>query len=213
VKHLSMSGHSLRVGRYAAGIGESLGLPSNEIAGLRAAGYLHDIGKVSVDKHIFCKAGALDEEEFREIADHTVVGHRIVQGIEFPWPRIPDVVRSHHERADGSGYPDHLRGEEVTMSARIIGVADTFDAMTSDRPWRQPMTAGAALTELVRLSPTKFDAYAVHALIVQLRRDAVGSNKVPFLDEHVICNIGPTDLDAIAAMLHHKSNHNRTYSA
>jgi putative nucleotidyltransferase with HDIG domain len=213
VKHLTLSGHSLRVGRYAAGIGEALGLPRTEVAGLKAAGYLHDVGKVAVDKRIFGKPGALDADEFREMADHTIVGHRIVQGIEFPWPRVADVVRSHHERADASGYPDHLHGEEVVMPARIVAVADTFDAMTSQRPWREPMTAGVALTELVRLSPAKFDSNAVHALLVQVRRDAVGSNKVPFLDDHVVSNIGPSDIDHISAMLHHKVTANRAYHA
>jgi putative nucleotidyltransferase with HDIG domain len=213
VKHLTMHGHSLRVGRYAAGMGEALGLPTSEVAGLRAAGYLHDIGKVTIDKYIFGKAGALDAEEFREVADHTIVGHRIVHGIEFPWPRIPEVIRSHHERSDGSGYPDHLHGDDIAMPARLIAVADTFDAMTSPRPYREPMTAGAALTELVRLSPGKFDPNAVQSLIVQIRRDAVGSNKAAFLDDHVVCNIGPSDIDHIAAMLHHKVTSNRMYSA
>lgn len=213
VKHLSMNGHSLRVGRYAAGMAEALGMPATDVAGLKAAGYLHDIGKVAVDKGLFGKPSALDAQEFREMAEHTVVGHRIVNGIDFPWPRIPEVVRSHHERCDGSGYPDHMHGDEVAIPARIIAVADTFDAMTSQRPWREPLTAGAALTELVRLTPVKFDANAVHALIVQVRRDAVGSHTVPFLDEHVICNIGPSDIDHIAATLHHKVTSNRTYSA
>jgi putative nucleotidyltransferase with HDIG domain len=213
VKHFSLNGHSLRVGRYAAGMAEALGLPPTDVAGLKAAGYLHDIGKVAVDKALFGKPGALDAQEFREIADHTVVGHRIVHGIDFPWPRIPEVVRSHHERCDGSGYPDHVHGDEVAMPTRVVAVADAFDAMTSQRPWRDPMTAGAALTELVRLAPAKFDADAVHALIVQVRRDAVGSHTVPFLDEHVICNIGPSDIDHIAATLHHKVTSNRTYSA
>jgi putative nucleotidyltransferase with HDIG domain len=213
VKHLTLHGHSLRVGRYAAGIGESLGLPPAEVAGLKAAGYLHDIGKVTVDKHIFGKPTALDADEFREIVDHTLIGHRIVQGIEFPWPRIPEVVRSHHERTDGSGYPDHLNGDAVAMPARIVAVADSFDAMTSQRPWRQPMSAGAALSEMVRLTPAKFDHHAVQALLVQVRRDVVGSNKAPFLDAHVACHIGASDIDHIAAMLHHKMTNNRSYSA
>jgi HD-GYP domain-containing protein (c-di-GMP phosphodiesterase class II) len=123
------------------------------------------------------------------------------------------VIRSHHERSDGSGYPDHLHGDDIAMPARLIAVADTFDAMTSPRPYREPMTAGAALTELVRLSPGKFDPNAVQSLIVQIRRDAVGSNKAAFLDDHVVCNIGPSDIDHIAAMLHHKVTSNRMYSA
>ena len=106
VKHVNIHGHSLRVGRYASAIGEAMGMEPNDIAALRSAGYLHDIGKVAVDKRLFGKPTSLDAEEFREMADHTVVGHQIVSGVEFPWPRIPEIVRSHHERGDGSGYPD-----------------------------------------------------------------------------------------------------------
>ncbi len=108
VKHVNIHGHSLRVGRYAAAIGEALGIEPSDIAALRSAGYLHDIGKVAVDRRLFGKPGALDPEEFREMADHTTVGHQIVSSVQFPWPKIPESVRWHHERSDGSGYPDKL---------------------------------------------------------------------------------------------------------
>ncbi|HET7873258.1 MAG TPA: HD domain-containing phosphohydrolase, partial [Terriglobales bacterium] len=96
VKSKEMQGHSLRVGRYASGIAEALSMNPSEVSEMRAAGYLHDIGKVTVDKHIFTKPGALEPTEFQEMADHTVVGHRIVSNVHFPWPNIPEVVRSHH---------------------------------------------------------------------------------------------------------------------
>lgn len=124
VKHVNIHGHSLRVGRYASAIGEAMDMEPNDVAALRSAGYLHDIGKVAVDKRLFGKASSLDPEEFREMADHTIVGHQIVSGVEFPWPRIPEIVRSHHERGDGSGYPDGLVMEDVAMPVRIIGLAD-----------------------------------------------------------------------------------------
>src|SRR6202022_4667752 len=89
VKHVNIHGPSLRVGRYAAAIGEAMGMESGEVAALRSAGYLHDIGKVAVDRRLFGKPSALDPEEFREMADHTVVGHEIVRGGRFPWPRLP----------------------------------------------------------------------------------------------------------------------------
>jgi HD domain/GAF domain len=211
-KHISVHGHSLRVGRYAAGIGEAIGLGATETAGLKAAGYLHDIGKISVDNHIFSKTGKLDDAEFREMADHTIVGHRIVSGVEFPWPRIPDVVRWHHERGDGSGYPDRLHLEELPLAARIIGVADSFDAMMSDRPYRTSLSIGDTLQQLVQNAPIKLDAVAVQGLLVQVRRDASGSNKTPFLDAHHLCNIGPTDVDQFASLLQHKLTNGRTYS-
>jgi len=211
VKHVNIHGHSLRVGRYAAGIGEALGLEPADVAGLRSAGYLHDIGKVAVDKRLFGKPTSLDPEEFREMADHTVVGHQIVSGVQFPWPRIAEIVRWHHERGDGSGYPDGLVMDDVAMPVRIIGLADTFDAMTSPRPYRDSLSLGSTLTEIVRLSPQKFDPNAVQGLLRQVRRDAVGSNRVRFLEERIMLNIAPGDVDHLAANLQHKISHNRAY--
>jgi putative nucleotidyltransferase with HDIG domain len=211
VKHVNIHGHSLRVGRYAAAIAEAVGMDAGEVAAIRAAGYLHDIGKVVVDKHIFGKPGALDPQEFREMADHTVVGHQIVSGVQFPWPRIPEIVRWHHERGDGSGYPDGLLMEDVPLPVRIVGLADTFDAMTSERPYREPLSVGGTLSEIVRLAPQKYDPNAVQGLLVQLRRDAVGSNRTPFLEGHMALNIAPGDIDHLAATLQHKVSNGRNY--
>lgn len=210
VKHVNIHGHSLRVGRYAAAIGEAVGMNPNEVAALRSAGYLHDIGKVAVDKRLFGKPTTLDAEEFREMADHTTVGHQIVTGVQFPWPCIPEVVRWHHERADGSGYPDGLQNEEVPLEARIVGLADTFDAMTSPRPYREPISLGTTLSDILRNTPGKFDPAAVHALLVQLRRDAVGSNRTLFL-EGSAGYLAPTDIDHMAANLQHKITNGRQY--
>jgi len=211
VKHVNIHGHSLRVGRYAAAIGEAMNMDLTEVAGLRSAGYLHDIGKVAVDKRLFGKPSSLDPEEFREMADHTVVGHQIVSGVQFPWPQIPEIVRWHHERADGSGYPDGLVLQDVTMPVRIIGLADTFDAMTSERPYRESLSLGSTLSEIVRLAPQKLDPQAVQALLVQVRRDAVGSNRTPFLEGHLAGNIAATDIDHLAASLQHRISHGRLY--
>jgi putative nucleotidyltransferase with HDIG domain len=211
VKHVNIHGHSLRVGRYAAAIGEAMGMDPNEVAGLRSAGYLHDIGKVAVDKHIFGKPGALDANEFREMADHTVVGHQIVTGVQFPWPQIPEIVRWHHERGDGSGYPDGLIMQDVPMTARIVGLADTFDAMTSERPYREPLSVGGTLSEIVRMTPQKYDSNAVQGLLVQIRRDAVGSNRIAFLENRTGLNIAPTDVDHLAATVQHKISNGRKY--
>ncbi len=211
VKHVNIHGHSLRVGRYASAIGEAMGMEPGDVAALRSAGYLHDIGKVAVDKRLFGKPTSLDPEEFREMADHTVVGHQIVSGVQFPWPRIPEIVRWHHERGDGSGYPDGLVMDDVPMPVRIIGLADTFDAMTSERPYREPLSVGGTLSEIVRLSPQKFDPNAVQGLLVQVRRDAVGSNRTRFLEDRMHVNIAPTDVDQLAAMLQHKISHGRLY--
>lgn len=211
VKHVNIHGHSLRVAKYSAGIGEAMNLDSAEIAALRSSGYLHDIGKVAVDKRLFGKPSSLDPEEFRQMADHTVVGHKIVSDVQFPWPKIPEIVRWHHERADGSGYPDGLVIDDVPMAVRIVGLADTFDAMTSERPYREPMSLGAALSEIVRLSPQKFDPNAVQALLLQVRRDTVGSNRTAFLEGRTGDVIGTTDIDHLAASLQHRMSNGRLF--
>ena len=99
------------------------------------------------------------------------------------------------------------------MTARITGVADSFDAMTSERPYRPGMTVGEALSEIVQIAPLKFDTNAVQALLVQVRRDAVGRRENRFLDDRMVCNIGPTDIDVLASALNHKITHGRIYSA
>ena len=211
VKHINIHGHSLRVGGYASAIGEAMNMDPSEVAALRSAGYLHDIGKVAVDKRLFGKPTSLDAEEFREMADHTVVGHQIVSGVQFPWPRIPEIVRWHHERSDGSGYPDGLLLEDVPMQVRIVGLADTFDAMTSERPYRERISLGSTLSEIVRLTPQKFDPNAVHALLLQVRRDTVGSNRSPFLQDQMGGDIAAADVDQLAANLQHRISHGRLY--
>jgi putative nucleotidyltransferase with HDIG domain len=211
VKHVNIHGHSLRVGRYAAAMGEAMSLETSEVAALRSAGYLHDIGKVAVDKRLFGKTTSLDADEFREMADHTVVGHRIVSGVQFPWPRIPEIVRWHHERSDGSGYPDKLAMEEVPLGVRIVGLADTFDAMISERPYREPMSLGATLSEIVRLTPQKFDPNVVQALLLQVRRDAVGSNRTAFLENRMADSLAASDIDHLAASLQHRVTRGRLF--
>lgn len=210
VKHVNIHGHSLRVGHYAQAIGEALGIEATDAAALRSAGYLHDIGKVAVDKRLFEKPSSLNPEEFREMADHTVVGHKIVSDVQFPWPKIPEIVRWHHERGDGTGYPDGLRHDEMPQAVRIVALADTFDAMTTARPYREPLPLGIALQELIRLTPQKYDAEALQALLIQVRRDAVGSNRVPVIGTGMM-NLSATDVDHLATTLHYKMTQGKHY--
>jgi len=210
VKHVNIHGHSLRVGRYSQAIGEALGMDPSEVASLRSAGYLHDIGKVAVDKRLFGKASKLDAEESREMRDHTVVGHQIVSHVQFPWPQIPEIVRWHHERGDGSGYPDGLHADEMPQAVRIVALADTFDAMTSERPYRERLSVGSALQELIRMAPQKYDPQALQALLIQVRRDAVGSNRIPILDPEAM-NLSASDVDELASTLQRRVSHDKTF--
>ncbi len=210
VKHVNIHGHSLRVGRYSQAIGEAMGMDTTSVASLRSAGYLHDIGKVAVDKRLFSKPSSLDAEEFREMADHTVVGHQIVTNVQFPWPQIPEIVRWHHERGDGTGYPDGMHKDEMPQAVRIVALADTFDAMVSARPYREPLPLGIALQELIRMTPLKYDADAMQALLIQVRRDAVGSSRIPILEPEVM-TLSASDVDQMASTLQHKLSQNKTY--
>lgn len=210
VKHVNIHGHSLRVGRYSQAIGEALGMGPNEVASLRSAAYLHDIGMVAVDKRLLGKPAELDAEESREMRDHTVVGHQIVSQVQFPWPQIPEIVRWHHERADGSGYPDGLHGDEIPHAVRIVALAETFDAMISERPYRERMSVGTALQDLIRMTPQKYDAQALQALLIQVRRDAVGSNPIPLLDPEVM-HLSAVDVDELASTLQHRISQDKLF--
>jgi putative nucleotidyltransferase with HDIG domain len=210
VKHINIHGHSVRVGRYSQAIGEALGMDPTAVASLRSAAYLHDIGMVAVDKRLLGKAAQLDPEESREMRDHTVVGHQIVSQVQFPWPQIPEIVRWHHERADGSGYPDGLQGNEIPQAVRIVALAESFDAMTSERPYRERLSLGSALQELIRMTPQKYDPQALQALLIQVRRDAVGTNRIPMLDPDGM-HISAADVDQLASTLQHRISQNRTF--
>src|ERR1700687_3820897 len=210
VKHVNIHGHSLRVGRYSQAIGEALGMDSNDVASLRSAASLHDIGMVAVDKRLIRKASKLEEEESREMRDHTVVGHQIVSHVQFPWPQIPEIVRWHHERADGSGYPDGLHGDDIPQAVRIVALAETFDAMISERPYRHRMSVGAALQDLIRLTPQKYDAQALQALLIQVRRDGVGSKRIPMLDPEAM-HLSAGDVDQLASTLQHRISQDKLF--
>lgn len=155
--------HSANVGEYAAGIGRQLGWQEDELGLLRMAGILHDVGKVVVPDRILRKAGPLTEEEFEAIKPFPAAGAELVGRIEGMDPIIP-WIRHSHERMDGHGYPDGLKGEAIPMGARILHVADGYDSMTSKRTYRPAMSLHQALSELRAGAGTQFDADCVTAL-------------------------------------------------
>jgi diguanylate cyclase (GGDEF)-like protein/putative nucleotidyltransferase with HDIG domain len=160
--HLHTRHHSENVAAYAVALGQALGLDRERIVNLRRAALLHDIGKVAVGEGILTKPAALSEAEYDEIKLHPVVGATMLlhAGLieEAGW------VRHHHERVDGAGYPDRLAGDQVPLEARIIFVADSFEAMTSDRPYRAGMSEEEAVAELRRCSGTQFEPEIVETL-------------------------------------------------
>jgi len=141
------AGHQRRVARLACAIANEMGLPADQIKGIRTAAIVHDIGKIAIPVEILCKPGKLSDIECSFLNTHPQVGYEILAGIEFPWP-IADSVRQHHERWDGSGYPQGLQGEEILLEARILTVADVVEAAASYRPYRPANGIDFALAEL-----------------------------------------------------------------
>jgi PAS domain S-box-containing protein/putative nucleotidyltransferase with HDIG domain len=163
------AGHERRVGNLAAAIGEEMGLPSNQVTGLRLIGYLHDIGKISVPVQLLAKPAPLTELERELVRQHARVGHEILRGVDFPWP-MAEAVRQHHERLDGSGYPDALKGDQILLEARIVAVADVVEAMASQRSYRASLGTEAALAEIEEGAGSRYDERVVLACI-RLFRD------------------------------------------
>ena len=152
--------HLFRVRAYVQAVGEALQLDSLGTQALQTAAFLHDIGKLAVPEHIVNKPGKLTPEEFEKMKIHPVVGADILERVRFPYPVVP-IVRSHHEWWDGTGYPDGLQGEQIPIGARILTVVDCFDAMVSDRPYRQGMSSEKALGIIRSLAGKQFDPAVV----------------------------------------------------
>jgi HD-GYP domain-containing protein (c-di-GMP phosphodiesterase class II) len=158
------AGHSTRVTLYSVIIGEELGLDVEQLRRLRLAGLLHDVGKIGIRDSVLGKPGRLTDEEFAMMKSHPQVGENILTPVSQLADVIPGVV-SHHERFDGTGYPRGLKAEEIPLLGRIIGVADAFDAMTSDRVYRPRLSDEVALAELRKHSGTQFDSRVVTAFL------------------------------------------------
>lgn len=156
-------GHSLRVAQYATAIARELGLEADRLAQLELGARLHDIGKIGVRESVLNKGSALTPEEYAHVMEHPVIGWRLLQPLLRDAPHALDVVRGHHERYDGRGTPDRLVGDVIPLEARIAAVADSFDAMTSGRPYRAGMAVEDALAELERCAGTQFDPMCVSA--------------------------------------------------
>ncbi|GAB4259941.1 MAG: hypothetical protein Kow0092_08490 [Deferrisomatales bacterium] len=157
-------GHSDRVTHYSRLIAEALGLTREEVDVVVRAAILHDVGKIGVPGAVLNKPGRLTDQEFRQIQRHPSVGAEIVREIRAMAETL-DIIRAHHERFDGRGYPQGLRGEEIPLGARILAVADTFDAMTSNRPYRQGLPAQVAYDEIERCSASQFDPQVARAFL------------------------------------------------
>jgi len=157
-------GHSERVSSFSMAISRHLGLTQEQVFRVHIAAILHDVGKLGIRESILNKPGGLSDEEFEVMRQHPSIGAQIMSPIRMLKDIIPG-IRNHHETWNGKGYPDRLKGEEIPMVARIIGVADTFDAMTTTRPYQQAMTLDYVLAKMRSMSGTRFDPVVVEALI------------------------------------------------
>ncbi|MGZ7046241.1 MAG: HD-GYP domain-containing protein, partial [Candidatus Aminicenantales bacterium] len=141
-------------------IAEEMNLPSEKIQGLRLAGVIHDIGKIAMPAEILAKPTRLTKTEFQLIKDHPRIGYNILKDIQFPWP-VAHIVLQHHERMDGTGYPDGLLGDAILMEARILAVADVVEALSSHRPYRPALGIEKALEEIRRGRGIRYDMRVV----------------------------------------------------
>ncbi len=180
VRDTETEGHARRVVRYMELIAEVLHVPVEQHATLRRGALLHDIGKIGVPDHILRKPGPLTENEWSTMKTHPDLGAKIIANVPF-LQEVAVIIRAHHERWDGNGYPEGLAGEQIPLGARIFAVADSFDAMTSDRPYRRGRDLDEALAEIERCSQTQFDPEVVRAfLAVPMNRiEAIHAN-APF---------------------------------
>jgi PAS domain S-box-containing protein len=157
-------GHQRRVADLARAIATEMRIPKDKIDGIRSAGVIHDLGKISIPAEILSKPGKLNEAEFNLIKSHPRVSYDILKNIEFPWP-VAEIVYQHHERMNGSGYPRGLTGDNILIEARIISVADVIEAMTSHRPYRPGLGIEKALKEIEMNRGTLYDPNAVDACL------------------------------------------------
>ena len=181
-------GHSNRVASYAVAIGKEMGYGEEVLEGIYVAGLLHDVGKIIVDRDIINKKKHLSSKEFTEIMEHTRAGYQILSTIRFPWAEVPLMAKSHHEKLDGRGYPDGLKGDQIYIGAKIICLADAFDAMTSNRPYRNRLTFEKTLKEIRKNVHVQFEGRIVTAFFRVLKKEIEGKlhdqKILPNLDDH-----------------------------
>lgn len=158
------AGHSDRVNRYSMAIGKKLGLSKNEMDVLHHGSLLHDIGKIGVYDRILLKPQALNDEEFKVMQEHPEFGAEILKNMKAMKQLIP-IILHHHEKQDGTGYPLGLKGDEIPLGARIVQVADTWDAMASDRPYRRRLTKPEAIERMRSAAGTQLDVHCVEAFL------------------------------------------------
>ncbi len=173
-----LRGHSQRVGAMSAAIASAMGLPDDAVEDLRLSGQLHDIGKIGIPESLLHKAGPLTEEEYTRVKEHVRIGMDILTPLA-PLARVLPAIQDHHERWDGSGYPRQLAGEQISLGGRILAVVDAFDALTSRRAYREPLSQHETIELLASAAGSHLDAQVIEVL----RRTVLGRTSLHFIDE------------------------------
>ncbi len=190
--------HSQRVARYAAAIARELGWSDHDIEGIYVAGFLHDVGKLVISNELLNKKTPFTEEERKEIRRHSLVSYKIISQIKFPWKDVEKIIKHHHERLDGDGYPDGLTRNDLSEGAKILTLTDSFDAMTSERAYRGKMDLRSALLEMSNCINRQFDDGIMLAFCRVLDKEIKGELPEPDILPHLGRE---SDLTVISAML------------
>jgi HD domain/GAF domain len=199
IKDRYTQGHSVRVGKYSEIIAREMGWTSEEVEGIAIAGYLHDIGKLIVDIDIINSPNRINAKESKQLNRHPAAGYEILSPIQHPYADIPLLARSHHERIDGKGYPDGLKGDEIPAGAKIVTLADSFDAMTTDRPYRARRPLADVVADFRENTGKQFEADVVCAFCRAFLKEINGESK----DRRIIKLLGKgyDNVEALNPML------------
>lgn len=177
IKDRYTQGHSVRVGKYSEIIAREMGWADDEVEGIAIAGYLHDIGKLIVDLNVINSPDRFNAKESKEMSRHPAAGYEILAPISHPYADIPLMARYHHERLDGNGYPDGLKGDQIPPGAKIVTLADSFDAMTTDRPYRKRIPLEDVFADFRANTGTQFEPAVVCAFCRAFLKEIEGSSK------------------------------------
>jgi putative nucleotidyltransferase with HDIG domain len=165
------------VAKYSEAIAREMGVSGQQLEYISVAGYLHDIGKITIERAIINNPRPLTDREFKELNKHVTTGYEILSHIRHPWDEIAYMTKCHHEKVDGTGYPHGLKGEEIPLGSKIVTLADSFDAMMTDRPYRSRLPLAQALAELRRHAGKQFDEPVMAAFCRLLLKEVNGASR------------------------------------
>lgn len=200
-KDVYTKNHSQRVAKYSVAIARELGWEESDVEGIYIAGFLHDVGKLIISNELLNKKEALTDRELLELRRHPALSYKILSKIKFPWKNVVTMVRHHHERLDGRGYPSALMAQDLDEGVKILTLADSFDAMTSERAYRDKLDLREALVEVKRCLDTQFDGKIVAAFCRVLEKEIRGDLPDPNILPHLGSDFDPTVITGLLEAL------------